>query len=505
MFQRTALWGLLFSAAGLLSFACSGVSSDPDPTGSGGKGTGTGGRSGAGGGHVIVYSGGSPNLGGADDGSGGNKPKTGGAPGSGGNSPNECVLDAEEPCADHSSETPHGTALCTDEGWDLSDCTFCVPGEELSCATFDATTPDGTVVCDEDGQGWEEEPADACSACDESGPPADCDSEMNTTVKRGGVAACSDAGSYDWADCTLCDDDVEPPTCGELTDGERPVGTVVCDGGTEWNVTDCTECDPQDYEATIDCVDLVHKEHEFSGGVALCGNDASWEQSTCEYCGDGAVTGNEDCDPQDTRTTTCEALGYSNTDEVTCESSCSWATSVCSKCPGSDCLSGGSCSGQGCDDKECDGSCDFDCNNGKTCDAAVCGAGSNCDFACFNGGSTCSGISCMAGSTCAFDCYNGGKCQDVACTDASCSFNCENSGSVCSSVQAILCESGETCSFNCRNGGDCTGLEVVCKDGSTCEVDCDNNSSKCLTATCETGADCDLSCSNGTCPTVVGF
>lgn len=489
---------LVLSIGAASSFACSAKLTAEEGDGAGGSGEtdetdtgdeGSGGRK--------PGAGGSPS-GGA--GSGG-KSGDGGGAGSGGKSA-ACEDGEEEPCADHSGDYPMGSATCEDGEWDVSACMFCEPDAEVACASVDETTPDGMLVCDEDGRGWLEEPEDACEACDEDGAPADCDSSLNPTDNRGGTAPCTEEGRYDYGACTLCDEHVAPPSCDEVTDGARPVGIVTCDDGAAWDDTSCAECDPRDYEATIDCVDLPVKEHEFTGGRAYCGVDGAWDQGTCEYCGDGIVNGTDQCEVADSVTTTCDALGYVNTDEAECGSSCRWSTAECTHCPGPKCFTGGSCSGASCDGKECSGSCDFRCNNGAHCEDIVCGVGSECDFACFNGGSECENAVCKPGADCEFQCYNGGRCEDVVCTGATCSFNCENSGSVCSTLAPFTCLDGQTCEFDCRNGGDCSGVEVICEAGSTCEIDCDNNGSKCIKATCEAGADCSLSCQNSTCPSV---
>lgn len=486
-----AKWALILTAAGLFSFACANVSSDPDPAGSGGS-SASGSQTGSGG--AVRASGGAAS-GGAN---------LGGAPASGGAAA-VCEPGDKESCAEHSSSLPNGTAKCTEDGWDLSDCTFCEPEAEVECASLYPNTPDGTLVCDEDGAGWVDEPLDACAACDEDGEATDCESPYNTTNNRGGFASCSDEGGYDWSECTVCDEDLEPPSCAEATDGERPIGLVSCENDAAWNTDACTECDPQDYEAEFDCVDLAEPQHEYTGGTALCGLDSKWDQSTCEYCGDGLVTGPELCDVADPATISCDELGYVNTDETTCSDRCSWSTAVCTNCPGNKCLDDKDCNGSACNGKECEGDCNFNCDSGKSCEQVVCGAGSSCDFACYNSSGACKQAMCKPGATCQFDCYNGGKCENVDCSGATCSFDCKNGGSVCSTLSAVVCADGETCEFNCENGGDCTGIELICQSGSRCQVDCDNNGAKCLTATCENGADCDLSCQNSNCPKVVGF
>src|SRR6188768_71677 len=286
-------WLVIASVSGVLSVACSAKLTADDPEGTGGAGdtedtdtedgsggrkpTGTGGRS----------------SGGTASGSGGRSAS--GGSGTGGAAA-QCAPDEEAPCSEHDDEFPLGTAVCVDGAWDLSDCKFCEPDDETACATISLETPVGTLTCDEDGLGWVEEPEDACAACDPEAEPADCDSPHNPTDNRGGVASCTEDGGFDYGECTLCDDELEAPSCAELTAGARPVGVVSCEDGTAWNDELCAECDPLDYEATLDCVDLPEKEHDFTGGSAHCGSAGTWDQSTCEYCGDGALGAQEECE-----------------------------------------------------------------------------------------------------------------------------------------------------------------------------------------------------------------
>ncbi len=499
--KRVAQWALAVGGAGLLSFACAQVEGDPSEGGSGGSASGgaqsgSGGRStGSGsGGRSSAASGGAENMGGTS---------SGGASAA-------CVEGSEASCSDHTLEAPRGTAICTDGAWDLSGCTFCTPDEEVACGAIYQLTPMGTLNCDEQGLGWLVDPLDACLPCEFGTDMGDCDSTSNPTNSRGGEATCTQAGSFDWSECTICDDEVEPPTCSEQTAGDLPYGVVSCEDDSAWSTDACTECDPLDYEATFDCLDLVSPIEDFTGGLAYCGLDGSWDQSTCEFCGDGLVTGPEDCDPAAaSMATTCGELSASfvNPDEEAgCNAICGWSTSTCTMCPGANCLSGGTCVGASCDEKECEGSnCRFDCQNGNACTDVACGVDSVCDFICQNGGGGCENASCKSGSTCEFNCSNGGQCENIECTGATCSIICENPQSVCSTAAPLVCRDGENCTVNCKNGGDCTGVEMICESGSTCEVNCENNGAKCATATCEAGATCSVNCSNSSCPTLTGF
>lgn len=497
--MSVARWLAIATVGGVFSFACSAKLTADDPDGTGGAADTEDTDNDGSGGRKLSSSGGR-SSGGMSSGSGG-RSASGGA-GSGGE-PTACEDDEEEECAEHSDEFSLGTAVCADGEWDLSDCKFCKPEGEVECAIIAPDAPVGTLICDEDGLGWVEEPEDVCAACEPENDAIDCDSAANPTDNRGGVASCTGEGSFDFDECTLCDDELAPPSCDELTDGARPVGVVTCDAGTAWSDTGCMECDATDYEASLDCVDLPSKEHDFTGGVAHCGTDSSWDQSTCEYCGDGAVGANEECESALPAAATCDELGFVNDVETSCTDRCTWSTTACTYCPGTKCLSDGACSGSNCNDKECSGTCTFGCDNSAKCQGTTCGTGSTCNLNCLNNGSVCAGAVCKPEALCNFDCKNGGKCEDVLCTGATCNFNCENDGSVCSSLEPFTCEDGKTCSFNCQNGADCSGLEVTCKVGSTCNIDCDNNGTGCVRATCEAGADCRLSCQNSTCTSVV--
>ncbi len=514
MTHQFARWGVVFAVSGALTFSCAQVESTGNGGGSGGSdssgdGDGSGGR-------VSTASGGvSGSSGGASNASGGGKTDPGGASSSGGSNdggaPPVCEKGAEEACSEHSDEYPNGMAVCEGDGWDLSGCMFCTPDEEVSCALLDQATPDGKVVCDEKGLGWVEEPMDVCSACDESGPAADCDSPMNPTDNRGGMASCSAEGSYDWSECALCDGDVTPPSCSTATMGARPVGDVFCDGGTLWNTVDCIECDPMAYDVTIDCRDILDPAEDYTGGVASCGLDATWDESTCEYCGDGVKNGDEQCEGTVPGGLTCEDVGFTGDDSVidTCGSDCRYDLSLCSLC---DLDHQAKCLGEG---------MSADCNNSAECSGAQCGTTVECDMAC-SWKEDCTDLSCNAGATCNIDCAGGGALCEVDCKpDSNCNlsstnawegdisgvFNCAKDGDCSYSfavgpggdVDAVInCEAGSTCEIISEQYQQDIGV-VHCEKGADCTFTAESDKASTFTMECDEGATCSACPTNSTC------
>jgi len=454
--NRTLTWALTFSALASITGACATATTIEDDGGVVGSGGATGGRNAVSGG---ASSGGASSGGAASGGAASGGAGTGGA--SGGSS-GSCEPGEETPCSAVSSNPNQqgGTAVCTASGlgWSVVGCTVCDAGDTEDCALHDADRPEGDAVCNAGGSGWE---VDGCVTC-VTNATKPCAELPIAATNPFGNAVCM-AGAYDTSTCKVC---------------EANVGT-------------------------IDCADLGAP---FTGGTATCnGTGNAYSTTTCEQCGDGVQDSNEECDDTDPGDTTCAALGFDGDDTVVgCTSTCSWNRNACSKCPGPDCLSGGSCSGAGCSNKECNGqaasTCTFQCDyQNATCDGMTCGSGATCNLACKKGSNTtagCTNVLCKPGSKCNLDCDNGGGCSDVTCTGATCSFKCNNSGQTCSTTGQFTCKSGEKCVFQCQNGANCQGIQVKCESGSNCQATCDNGGSLCPAMVCEAGSTCGRSCAN---------
>lgn len=493
LMRTLTAWTFALITASFYPTACAAVTPDPSPDDGSGGAIGDGDGDGDGDGKTSGGNGsGSSSAGGtANQGVGGRILPMGGA------NPllEECEDGATSPCSKHSPLYPAGLATCSDGSWSILECMKCEPNATVACADVEPTLPEGSVTCNSDGNGYTENTRTVCKAC-VPGETISCETAANSTVNRAGTATCSGDAGYDWSDCHLCEA-----------------------GETE-----------------IDCIKIVGTSKVYSSGKAVCdatGDD--WDDAGCQWCGDGAITGKETCDPGMSETTTCEAMGWEGDPTVVeCLSGneCEWDRRTCSRCPGPECLGDNNCDSgvESCDGQECDGSCKFSCDYSKpTCDDVVCGNGSTCDFACAAGsadpggctnvvcdpnatchlncenqGGNCDGTVCKVGSNCDFNCGNtGASCTDVSCTGATCSFKCSNGGT-CSTSERFTCQAGETCKFDCTNGGGCGGIQVTCAEGSTCDFICSNSSTdECVDAICEAGADCTVECSNQSCASVV--
>src|SRR5690606_22708212 len=162
-------------------------------------------------------------------------------------------------------------------------------------------------------------------------------------------------------------------------------GTATCNDSCDgWDTAACQICAPG---ATRDCAEFDPM--AYTGGQAVCNAEGlGWDETSCAFCGDGATNGNEVCDPSDESlpSATCADLGFSGVNDSalvgSCHANCTWDTGAagCSRCPGSQCLQGGSCNGSACNEMECGGgTCSINCGYEQTvCDGVVCGSGASC-------------------------------------------------------------------------------------------------------------------------------
>jgi hypothetical protein len=116
------------------------------------------------------------------------------------------------------------------------------------------------------------------------------------------------------------------------------VGGSVCGDGMVSGNEECDcggiECTPQDFgEVTCQDVDDPTLPGPITGGVLGC-NPAScrYDTSLCVYCGDGEVNGNELCETGEDVNTTCAQLGAGVAGEVVCGDNCQIDTSGCTNC-----------------------------------------------------------------------------------------------------------------------------------------------------------------------------
>src|SRR5690606_28603417 len=118
------------------------------------------------------------------------------------------------------------------------------------------TLPEGSVTCNAQGNDFTENPKTVCKACN-AGDTINCETAANSTVNRAGTATCTGAGGYDWTSCHLCEA-----------------------GTTE-----------------IECTKIVGTAKVYSSGTAVCDSTGEdWDDSGCQWCGDGELTGVEVCD-----------------------------------------------------------------------------------------------------------------------------------------------------------------------------------------------------------------
>ncbi|MBW1810836.1 MAG: hypothetical protein JRJ87_21775, partial [Deltaproteobacteria bacterium] len=363
--------------------------------------------------------------------------------------------------------------------------------------------------------------------------------------------------------CVTCGDGVASISYGEDCDPAAPQDDNCCD------VTTCTwtsdgDADPQDQcsgapECQVDVCDgsggcvfvdeqdgvLCSQDAEFCNGAEEClsgscespGNpcpvpaDCDEDNDICAGCGDGTVSGSEDCDPAIGGTNCCDPLTclWTSSGEIDPQGQCSGApecrVDVCDGgggCALIDAINGTACSGDGvgCTDDECQaGSCQHSANNGNCPDdgdfctgTEYCDAVNDCDSTgdpCTAGGQLCDAV-----NTRCVDCLGDGDCDDgVGCTDDSCNSgpgtciytpnngNCPDDGDFCTGTE--YCDAVNDCDSTgdpCTAGGQlCDGLNNRCVD---CLVngDCDD-SVGCTDNICNPGpGTCVYSPNNGNCP-----
>lgn len=478
---RTATWVLTLGSIFSLVGACAtgsgevgGPGGEPSTDTGGSNSGGTGGSSTGG-----TGTGASPSTGGTGG--------TGGTSGTGGSTSVVCTLGESVPCNEIPSvrnSFPLGEAECVETAsgstaLNLGTCRLCEPGEKEECVDHDVTRPEGDAVCAPDGRSWS---LSACRDCTVGTQKACEDLSASRPI---GTATCLEEGGFDIEnDCFACDvNSTDTKACAEL-DMSRPVGEAICLEG-DWDSSTCLVCEPN---STKSCVGI---ETKYTGGQATCNAQGTgYDESACEWCGNGEVEAGEVCEPSLGVPTglTCESAFAGQfpgieTPVTKCNTSCQYDVAQCSLCPGkaaAECLEGGSCKDSACANKEC-------------------APGKTCDFGCSNWQSSCPGMACVAGSTCNFTCPGGDSTCAVLCPEgANCTVktgqhNAHPSGS-------IVCGSGNQCDVEIVGSQlDIEGLDITCKAGSTCTLKTSGWQSNLMKPmVCEAGSTCTLTCEAGT-------
>ncbi len=225
-----------------------------------------------------------------------------------------------------------GELACTEDcELDESDCSVCgdgkITGDEVcdgaalggeSCATLGATT--GPLACASDCGAFD---TTGCTTCgdgmvegSEQCDGANLGGQSCTGLGfLGGSLSCASTCTFDTVSCT-------GSTCGDA----MITGNEKCDCGSIASGCTVSELDGKG------CGDLQAPNGQpYSGGSLSCNSPATctFDASACLYCGDGQVSGSEDCDGADLQGETCSSQGFVGGGVLACSSSCGYDTSGC--------------------------------------------------------------------------------------------------------------------------------------------------------------------------------
>ncbi len=409
---------------------------------------------------------------------------------------NECQFN-EAGCTDCDGVVAQGSEQC--DGNDLrgATCASLVPGS-AGTVTCNANCSYNTTACFVCGDGAIQG-TETCDPGNGSNIPPNLGGQSCTSRGHdGGTLTCTASCTLNETGCSDCGDNVlESPEACEHRDTASTADdlfSATCislgyDGGSVICRPNCTIDD----SACFGCGDGLISGTEQCDGTALggatcvgrtCGagtcdggtlscfpangpNECQLDTSGCTNCGDNIRQGTEQCDGTAPITTTCAALGFGSSPPTnpTCKLDCTFDTSGCPQ----------SCDNDGVRDP------------GEQCDGTQLG------------GQTCSGLG-----------YNGGT---LACTNPGCTFN--TAGCCGNGVKS----GSEQCDGSDLGGQTCVGLGMGFNGGTlACRNSCTFDTSGCYTCltcndclgqaciggqcgSCQTNADCcsPLECIDGVC------
>jgi hypothetical protein len=129
------------------------------------------------------------------------------------------------------------------------------------------------------------------------------------------------------------------PTTGEdfgASDDHVPCGDSCGNGllcGTEQCDCGMGPCTPEglDFSECADLINPAFPDRVYTGGILDCSPaSCRFVFTTCTFCGDGRINGNETCEPEPPPQDTCASLGLGDeTEPLPCDDTCQLDTSSC--------------------------------------------------------------------------------------------------------------------------------------------------------------------------------